>query len=249
MKIVRLLQLNQLLALSFSIALVLAGLEGCASSGAQRSAASDIDKAYISGAYSVNHAGESSFADNYQNSTQTTKGVVFGSATGAAAGSLSSMGVVPGILTGAIIGGAIGAYIDQTTTLADRLENRGAKVIVLGDQVMVMLPSFVLFNPLTPEIKPAAYSTLDLVAQLINTYPNMMVKISAYTGKMGSGSVNFALSSQQATNIEKYLWRTNLNTRILTAAGYGGCNLVAKDDGSWSSPNYRVEITLEKVPV
>jgi outer membrane protein OmpA-like peptidoglycan-associated protein len=232
----------------FTVFLVLF-LSGCASSGAQRASAGEADKAYITADYDIRHANESSFSDAYQNSSQTSKGVVFGGATGAAAGGLSSMGVVPGLLTGAIIGGAIGAYIDQSATLADRLENRGVKTIILGDQIMLVMPSSLVFNPFTPDIRPTMYTTLDTVAEFINTYPNMTVKISAYTSQMGSCAVNLALSAQQAGNIEKYLVRKNVNTRILTAAGYGGVNPVAKDDGSWSNDNYRVEITFEKVPV
>jgi len=223
--------------------------KGFASFAAERAAAGEADKAYITTEYDINHANEGSFSDTYQNSDQTSKGMVFGSATGAAAGGLSSMGVVPGILTGAIIGGAIGAYIDQTATPRDRLENRGVKTIILGDQIMLIMPSAIVFNPFTPDIRPTAYTTLDAVAEFVNTYPNMTVKISAYTSQMSPCAVNLALSAQQAANIEKYLRRKEVNTRILTAAGYGGSNPIVKDDGSWASDNYRIEITLERVPI
>jgi outer membrane protein OmpA-like peptidoglycan-associated protein len=243
--------MNQLLFLSIFLFyfVISLSLQGCASSGAQRASASEADKAYISADYNIRHANEGSFSDTYQNSSQTSKGLVLGGATGAAAGGLSSMGLGPGLLTGAIIGGAIGAYHDQTATLADRLENRGVKAIILGDQIMLMIPSSLVFNPLTPDIRPTAYATLDTVAEFINTYPNMTVKISAYTSQLGSCAVNLALSAQQATSIVKYLTRKEINTRILTAAGYGGASPVAKDDGNWSSDNYRIEITFEKIPI
>jgi outer membrane protein OmpA-like peptidoglycan-associated protein len=231
------------------LCLIILFLQGCASSGAQRSSASDADKAYITTAYNINHYNDGSFADTYQNSSQLSKGVVLGSATGAAAGSLSSMGFMPGLLTGAIIGGAIGAYYDQTATLADQLQNRGVKIIELGDQTLVVVPSSSVFNSATPNIRPTAYSTLDLIAQYISNYPKTTVKISVYTSQMGSDTVNLALSQQQAACIERYLLQRNLNTRILTAAGYGSSNPVTKDDGSWASENYRIEISFEKVPV
>jgi outer membrane protein OmpA-like peptidoglycan-associated protein len=232
-----------------SVFLILLFLEGCASSGAQRGAASEADKAYITGQYDVRHMNDGNLSDSYQNTTQTSRGIVFGGATGAAAGGLSSMGVVPGLLTGAIIGGAIGAYFDQTATLADQLRNRGIKVIELGDQVMIMVPTSEIFNSGSSHIRPTAYPTLDLITQYINSYPNTTVKIAAYTSQMGSCSVNLALSEQQASCIERYLWRKEVNTRILTAAGYGGSNPVTRDDGNWASENYRIEITFEKVPV
>ncbi len=174
-----------------------------------------------------------------------------GGAAGAAVSSLnSSVGLIPGIAVGAIFGGALGAYIDSHTTLADKLENRGVKVIILGDQIMLVLPSVLVFNERTSNIKFHAYSTLDLVAQFINRYPNMSVNVAAYTSACsGPDTVNMALTQQQAASVVKYLWRKGVNTRLISASGYGGQKLIAANRPDWNSENFRVEITLEKLPV
>jgi intracellular multiplication protein IcmN len=226
-------------------------LQGCASSDLSRSAASEADKAHLDADYVWSHRESDGLTDTYQNSSQTSKGVVAGAAVGAGVGSLGSgSNVIPGLAVGAIFGGALGAYIDSHTTLADKLENRGVKVIVLGDQVMLILPSVLLFNEMTANIRSHAYSTLDLAAQFVSQYPNMSVNVAAYTSGSGAPEkVNLALSQQQADAIVKYLWIKGINTRLLSAAGYGGGKLVTKDTPNWASENYRVEITLEKLPV
>lgn len=231
--------------------LLLFFLQGCASSDVSRGAASEADKAYLDADYALSHSEDDGMTDAYQNTSQTAKGVVMGGAAGVGASSLNSgVSVIPGLAVGAIFGGALGAYIDSHTTLADKLENRGVKVIILGDQVMLVLPSVLVFNEMTPNIRSHAYSTLDLVAQFISCYPNMSVNVAAYTSASGSPEkVNLALTQQQAAAIVKYLWIKGVNTRLLSAAGYGGEKLVTANKPEWNSDNFRVEITLEKLPV
>jgi outer membrane protein OmpA-like peptidoglycan-associated protein len=226
-------------------------LIGCASSDVSRSSADQVDGAYENSASFLNNMGRDNPADAYQNSTQTAKGVLLGGATGAIAGGLTTgVGAFPGAAGGAVFGGIIGAYIDHQTNLLDQLENRGVRVIVLGDQIMVVLPSAQIFKNATPSIKFQANSTLDLVAKLINSYTTMSIKVAAYTNDSSlPPAINRALSQQQANNVMRYLW-PRVNTRLLSAAGYGGCHLVQRNNLVWDQgDNYRVEITLEKLPV
>jgi intracellular multiplication protein IcmN len=236
--------------LVFLVFLIFLFLQSCASSDFSRSAASEADKAHLDADYAWNHS-ETGVSDTYQNTSQTTKGVVLGGAAGVGASSLhSGISFIPGLAVGAIFGGALGAYIDAHTTLADKLENRGVKVIALGDQIMLVLPSVLVFNEMTSNIRFHAYSTLDLVAQFINHYPTMSVNVAAYTSaSIAPEKVTLALTQQQAAAIVKYLWTKGVDTRLLSAAGYGGEKLITANTTNWNSDNFRVEITLEKLPV
>jgi outer membrane protein OmpA-like peptidoglycan-associated protein len=222
-------------------------LQGCASSSVSREASNQIDV----GAQNASNmfSGNGSIANSYQNTTQTTKGVIIGGTAGAVAGGLTpGVGLFPGLAMGAIMGGAYGAYIDSFTTLSDKLENRGVKVIVLGDQVMMVVSSTRIFDGMTTNINTDAYSTLDMIGQQINTYPNMSVKVAAYVNNAGPASINQSLSQQQADAVAKYLWRTKVNTRMLYSIGMGDSHLVMKSCPELNE-NYRIEITLEKLPV
>ncbi|EKD70565.1 MAG: hypothetical protein ACD_46C00488G0002 [uncultured bacterium] len=226
-------------------------LSGCASSAVQRDAASNIDMGVQNAKNLGNDLTSGDIADSYQNSSQATKGGILGGATGAATGAMagSSVGFVPGLAVGTILGASYGSYIDANTTLQDQIENRGANIIVLGDQVMIVLPSSRIFNSMTADIKPTAYSTLNLVAKYINGYTKTLVKVGTYTNDLGSQDVNLALSNQQAKSLVKYFTAAGMDARLLVGVGYGGERLVDNNSLEWNkSDNYRIEITFEKLP-
>jgi outer membrane protein OmpA-like peptidoglycan-associated protein len=198
----------------------------------------------------ANNAANSSFTETYQNSSQTAKGAVIGGVAGAAAGGLSGIGVLPGLAGGVIIGASYGSYFDSQTTLKDKLENRGITMVELGDQVLIVIPTSRLFNGMGDTVTPQANANLRLVAQYINSFTKMTVKVSAYTNDTGSRRVDLALSEQQAQSVAKALLANGVDARILYAVGYGGTNLVEKNTTEWDgSNNYRIEITLEKLYV
>lgn len=227
-------------------------LSGCASSDLARSTTGEIDQAYGSVTSSISNLGKGSLADSYQNSSQTAKGALIGGVAGGVFGGVTSNGIgaIAGAATGAILGGALGAYIDAHTSLVDRLKNRGARVFVLGDQVLIVIPSNRLFYTRSANIRYPDYSTLDSVAELIGHFTNVSVKVAAYTNASGPAEVDLALSQQQANNVARYLWKRGVDTRLLYAAGYGGTHLVMRNSLDWScNDNYRIEITFEKLPV
>ena len=121
--------------------------------------------------------------------------------------------------------------------------------MILCDQIMLVIPSSIPFNEQTSVLRHHAYSTLDLVAEFVNQYPNMTVKVAAYSSAFDPQRINLVLTQEQAEKIIRYLWNRGIDTRLLYAEGYGGINLVTQNTNDWSSDNFRVEITLEKLPV
>jgi len=222
----------------------------CASSNVSRTAARNVDL----GRENVAGLGEGGqdVAGYYQNMSQTSKGALLGGVTGGTAGWLlgSSVGVVPGAITGALLGASYGAYTDSETTLKDKLENRGAIVVVLGDQIRIVFPSVRLFEERCATLKSGAYSTLALTAQYINRFVKMLVKVSVYTNDDVSQASNLLLSRQQANKVADVLLANGIDARLLYAVGYGNRHFVENTNLSWDkSLNYRVEITLEKLYV
>jgi outer membrane protein OmpA-like peptidoglycan-associated protein len=228
--------------------LLFAFLTACASSGVSREAASNMDLGERNAKRFLNVT-DNELAETYQNTSQATKGAIIGGTAGAVTGAVySGIGVIPGTAAGVILGASYGKFIDANTTLEDQLKNRGVNVIVLGDQILIVLPSDRVFQGLTSDIKPQAYSTINLVTQYINSFDKMLVKVSVYTADSGSTRQDMALSKQQARKIEKALIAQGVDARVLYANGYGGTHLVVmncSDDAQ--SENYRMEITLEKI--
>lgn len=226
-------------------------LSGCASSTVSRDAASNVDMGVQNARNLVEGATDGDIVDSYQNANQRTKGILLGGTAGAGVGALASgIGAIGGAAIGAVLGGSYGSYIDTHTSVEDQLENRGAIIVVLGDQILIVLPSARIFHAMTPNIKSDAYSTLELVAKYINRYTKMLVKISAYTNALGPKEVDLSLSQLQAESVAKFLWASGLDARLTYAVGYGGTHLIQKNAYSWDdSDNYRIEITLEKLYV
>lgn len=222
-------------------------LQGCASSEVSRDAASGVDAVYDNSSALVSNAGKSNPVDSYRNSSQIMQGAGVGSVVGAAGGAalVGSVGLIPGALGGAVVGGVLGAFVERNGTIMDRLDNRGCQVLVLGDHVMIIMPSEQIFRGLSSSIQPSAYTLLDLVAKMVKESPTMLVKVSAHTYGGGSSSVNSAISLQQANAVVKYLGPRS-DTRLITAMGYGDSRPV---DVPESGANYRLEITFEKLPV
>lgn len=224
------------------------GLSGCASSNVSRTAAENVDIG-VENVENIAAAG-SNITDSYGNASQTTKGAILGGAAGAVAGALSStIGVLPGTAIGVILGASYGRYIDMNATLKDQLINRGVNIVVLGDQILIVIPSARLFNPMSATITPQAYSTLYLVNMFINCFTKMLVRVSGYTADSGVCDVDIALSKLQAEHVADFLLHSGVNARVLYADGYGGSKLVVNNALGWDSDNYRIEITMEKLHV
>lgn len=224
-------------------------LAACAHSDLERETTCQIDQGVIKNTTAICNLGNVNIADKYQSANQATKGFWLGGAAGAVTGQMTTVGLGPGALMGAILGGAIGSYIDEHTTLLDRIENQGVKVLILGDQVKFVIPSANIFSGMTSCIRPEAYCVLSQIAQLICCFPNISVEVAAYTNDVGPAAINQALSQEQAESVVKYLWKIGICTRLIYALGKGPCKLIEMSCGCWDQGNnYRIEITLEKLP-
>jgi outer membrane protein OmpA-like peptidoglycan-associated protein len=236
------------LGMTLALAMMLL-LTGCASSNVSRTTAGSGDVVVQDTKGLFSGAENTSVADSYQNTTQTTKGAIVGGTVGGVTGALTKLGFLPGLAAGAILGAGYGAYVDANATQQDRLINRGATVVVLGDQILIVMPSWRLFQPASAKLKPQAFSTLKAMAQYINSYEKMLVKVSVYTNPNGPQNVDLALSQDQADAISRYLVAVGLDSRLLYAEGYGGTHLVQKKTDWGTGENDRVEVTLEKLYV
>lgn len=223
------------------------GLISCASSNVSRDVAAQVDKTF----YNSGLGDDPNVVDSFYNSSQATKGTIIGGTAGAVTGMMSSgLALVPATATGMILGASYGRYLDANMSLEDELANRGVMVIVLGDQVLIVIPSELLFYNYSTKIKGSAYSTLYLVGQFINRFYKISLKIAAYTSRTGSTYADQTLSQRQAEKIGKFFTASGVNARIIYAEGYGGTHLVDKNLMRWNvNDNYRVEISFEKLYV
>ena len=225
---------------------------GCASSDVSRQVSSNIDVGVQNTLDRVNYSASTNVADSYQNASQLTKGAILGGAAGALTGYVysSAVGVLPGALVGALLGASYGSYIDSKTTIEDQIRNRGGTIVLIGDQILIVIPSWRIFDVRSAKIKTDAFSTLKLIARYINGYTKTLVKISVYTDGFASREVNLSTSQEQADSLEHYFAVGGLDARMISAFGYGCTHLVQSPSLAWDgNDNYRIEFTFEKLYV
>lgn len=176
--------------------------------------------------------------------------VASGAAAGAVVGSVATG--VPNALTavmGGIVGGAVGLKLTEGSGLHEDLLRGNVQIIRIGEDIMIVLPAHNFFYANSSHINEAFYPVLDNVAEFINNYQAVTIKIAGYTDNTGDKLRNLALSRQQAQNISNYLTRHYLDGRFIYATGYGDAFPIATNDtleGRYT--NRRIQITFREIP-
>ena len=76
------------------------------------------------------------------------------------------------------------------------------------------------------DIRPDAAKVLDTLVVMLNENPNIKVEIGSHTDSRGSDSQNLNLSQKRAQSVVNYLVAHGIDTKRLTAKGYGETHLV-----------------------
>jgi outer membrane protein OmpA-like peptidoglycan-associated protein len=106
--------------------------------------------------------------------------------------------------------------------LAEKLKKEGIQVIVVGDEVTLILPVSKFFYENSNHMRQAAESLLNHLIAYINIYPGIEdIQVKGYTSNRGDYQRNLALSRAQAQAVAHYLWNHGLNSRLISAQGYG----------------------------
>lgn len=197
--------------------------------------------------------------DEYGNSRQMTdaeKGGLIGAGIGALLGLRAkdkSRAVLYGIV-GGIAGASVGNYMDnQKKDFEKQLHNE----IQRGDIRIEKLPQNALMVTMTAQtsfavdssqIKPAFYSTLDKIAQIVNRYGKTHLDLIGFTDSTGSNAYNQQLSQRRANSVLGYLRNRGVIPQRLTAQGMGEQHPVASNaTAAGRALNRRVEIIIEPV--
>ena len=180
----------------------------------------------------------------------TEKSAAIGAASGAVAGSfLDGVGIGVGAAVGGITGGAIGSYMErkqlEQATLLQKVQLQGVQVIAAGDTITIILPSDIFLLPGSAGVNPKKFNTLNLVGEMVASYPTEIIKVSGYTDNRGDPKRNESLSLQQAHAIAHYLSLNGADPRIMYTKGFGETHSVASNETTrGQAANRRVEISF-----
>ena len=182
---------------------------------------------------------------------KTQKGAAAGTAAGGAMGAVigkasgnTAMGAIIGAAVGGTAGAVIGSQMDkQAEEIAKNVPD--AKVLRVGEGIIVEFSSAVLFGFDQSALSNAATNNLDKLIQVLDDYPDTDIEIQGHTDSRGSEAYNQALSERRAIAVSGYLISKNVAADRLTIIGYGE-NLpkYLNDTEDGRAQNRRVEFMI-----
>jgi outer membrane protein OmpA-like peptidoglycan-associated protein len=184
--------------------------------------------------------------------SQTPAGAAIGAASGAIIGGIAGGGLaIPiGAIFGSMWGTFFGNVIEAHQTLVERILYNGVQVIRVGDDVRLILPSdrFFIRGCACATLNPGYYRVLNDIATLLTFMDKVSVRVVGYTDDSLPEPAALDITRLQAQMIVDYLWRSDIDARLVYGLGFGSAFPIASNltyDGR--AMNRRIEITLRRV--
>lgn len=183
-----------------------------------------------------------------------------GAMLGAAAGALGGLAVggsatgrrdsaLVGAAIGGLAGGMIGNYMDrQESELRAQLQGTGISVTRNGDRIILNMPSNITFATDQYAVMPQFYPTLNSVAIVLRKFDKTLIDVNGHTDSTGSLQHNEQLSQNRAQAVANYLFGQGLDSRRVSAMGFGPSQPVAPNStAEGRALNRRVEIQIAPI--
>ena len=193
--------------------------------------------------------------DAVQNSNNTQRGAVIGTAAGAVLGGIlgnnigkggnAPLGAVLGGVVGGVAGGVIGNKMDkQAKEIKDVLP--GAEVERVGEGIKVTLhENTVNFDFDSANLTATAKSSLDKLVIVLKNNPDTNINIYGHTDNKGSDAYNQALSERRANAVRDYFTANGIASSRLFPQGMGESSPIATNDtDAGRTQNRRVEFAI-----
>ncbi|MEZ5687231.1 MAG: OmpA family protein [Caenibius sp.] len=185
--------------------------------------------------------------------SRTAIGGVGGAAVGYLLGGLigGKTARIVGAGIGGVAGGVVGYKMDQQIKeLKEQTAGSGVDVTETDDgkSILVNLPDGVTFAVDSTTISPNFQTTLDQIAQSLQTYPDSLVDVYGHTDSTGSDAYNQDLSERRAQAVAGYLSMRGVSSARIRSQGFGERYPVASNDtAEGRALNRRVEIKITPI--
>jgi intracellular multiplication protein IcmN len=122
---------------------------------------------------------------------------------------------------------------------------KGVRVISLGQDYLISIPSTYLFANESPRILWSSYALLNAVACYLKEFHKIAINVTAFSSKCVSAKRDRALTLARARAVGDYLWSQGVDSRFIFTQGLGSDKPIGVFTQSGDqSPNSRVEITF-----
>jgi outer membrane protein OmpA-like peptidoglycan-associated protein len=183
--------------------------------------------------------------------TKTQKGAAIGAGAGGTVGAFigkAAGNTALGAIIGGAVGGTAGAFIGRNMDRqAAEIKQTvpGATVTREGEGILVKFDSGILFDTDKSDLKPAAQTNLQNLANSLQKNANTNILIVGHTDDTGSDSHNMDLSVRRAESVKSYIVADNVSASRLTTSGKGEAEPIADNTTTAGrAQNRRVEIVI-----
>ena len=183
--------------------------------------------------------------------TKTQKGAAIGAGAGGTVGAFigkAAGNTALGAIIGGAVGGTAGAFIGRNMDRqAAEIKQTvpGATVTREGEGILVKFDSGILFDTDKADLKPAAQTNLQNLANSLQKNANTNILIVGHTDDTGSDSHNMDLSVRRAESVKSYIVADNVSASRLTTSGKGEAEPIADNTTTAGrAQNRRVEIVI-----
>ncbi|WP_367606364.1 OmpA family protein [Legionella sp. W05-934-2] len=140
-----------------------------------------------------------------------------------------------------------GASDRKIIDLQRALNKRGIKVISIGQNYLVSIPSAYLFADQSPRIRWGSYAVLNDVVDYLKQFRKVSVYVDAYTSPYLTAEREKALTLARATKVGNYLRDQGIDSRFVFTQGHGSDKPIRRSkNGGDGSLNSRIEITFRR---
>ncbi len=103
------------------------------------------------------------------------------------------------------------------------------------------------FEPALATLKPSSEAQIQNIADILNCYTNVELRIGGYTDNVGDPASNLKLSQARAESTMKAIVARGINAARLTAEGYGEQHPIAPNDSeAGRQRNRRIDVRVTR---
>lgn len=140
------------------------------------------------------------------------------------------------------VSGAQDKHIIAMQTL---LMKNGVRVVTMGQDYLISIPSTALFPDESPQLMWGGYSLLDAVSCYLEQFRKVAVTVTAFSNKCVSAKRDRALTLARARAVGDYLWSQGIDSRFVFTQGLGSDKPITRYNQKGDhSENSRIEITF-----
>lgn len=137
-----------------------------------------------------------------------------------------------------------------TMKMQKKLASCGVKVITIGEDYLISVPSAALFPNQSPRLTWPGYSLLNNIAKYLKQFHIIGVNVTGYSSRYVSAKREHALTFARAWSVANYLWSQGIDSRFIFTEGMGSDKpIMVSTQGGDKAYNSRIEITFRDATV